>query len=265
LNTDQNISPTPYNDINFFLHILLDDVRAILDNRFIGMYLYGSLASGEFDTSRSDVDFLVVTTEVLPQNTISDLKTMHLSLYDSGSEWATRLEGAYIPLNDVRVYSPAETDCVLVHFNKLYRRKEFLVTHLDSNWIINRHILYTSGIVIAGPPLHTIIDPVQPKELQEAALVALRNNWTPRAANSSFFLGMEYQPFMVLQMCRSLYILNHGAVTSKLSSARWVIEYSDKKWTGLIEQAMAWHYGDPLGDIGQTREFIRYILKEAGL
>ena len=78
--------PTPYDDINLFLQILLDNVRAVLGNYFIGMYLYGSLATGEFDANRSDIDFLVGTSEKLPKNMISDLKTMHTRLYESGLE-----------------------------------------------------------------------------------------------------------------------------------------------------------------------------------
>ena len=86
MNTDINMSPTPYDDMNLFLQILLDNVRAVLGNYFIGMYLYGSLATGEFDANRSDIDFLVVTSEKLPKNMISDLKTMHTRLYESGLE-----------------------------------------------------------------------------------------------------------------------------------------------------------------------------------
>ena len=86
MNTDNNMFPTPYDDINLFLQILLDNVRAVLGNYFIGMYLYGSLATGEFDANRSDIDFLVGTSEKLPKNMISDLKTMHTRLYESGLE-----------------------------------------------------------------------------------------------------------------------------------------------------------------------------------
>ena len=250
---------TPYDDINLFLKVLLDNVRAVLSNYFIGMYLYGSLAIGGFDANRSDIDFLVVTSEKLPKSLISDLKTMHTRIYESGLEWATKLEGAYIPIDAVRAYSPTGPACPLVN------KKEFLVDCPESNWVINRHVLYTSGVVITGPPLQTIIDPVRPEQLREAVLTLLHNNWTPWIHNADFFNGAGYQPFVVLTMCRALYTLEHGTVAPKLRSAEWVIANSDRKWTKLIKQAVAWHYGDPPGDIGQTQEFIRYILQEAGL
>jgi predicted nucleotidyltransferase len=61
LNSNINKFPTPYPDVNEVLLTLLDNVRAILGDYFTGMYLYGSLASGDFDPRRSDIDFLVVT------------------------------------------------------------------------------------------------------------------------------------------------------------------------------------------------------------
>jgi predicted nucleotidyltransferase len=259
LDSDINASPTPYKDINAFLQILLKNIRNVLGHYFTGMYLFGSLAIGGFDTNRSDIDFLVVTSEELPKTLISGLQTMHARLYESGAEWAKKLEGAYIPIDTFRVYSPTGPVCPLVNQNK------FLVGRPESNWVLNRYILYTSGLVVTGPPLQTLIDPVRPEQLREAVLTLLRNNWTPWLYNPDFFVGEGHQPFVVLTMCHVLYTLKHGTVASKLLSAEWVTANSDIKWTQLIKEAMAWHYGDPLGDVGQTQEFLHYVLKEAGI
>jgi hypothetical protein len=259
LNADNNISPTPYDEINSFLQILLDNVRAVLGDHFVGTYLYGSLAIGDFDTERSDIDFLVVTSDMLSESLISDLKTMHERIYKSGPAWATKMSGAYIPIAAMRKYSPTGPACPLVN------KSEFLVARPDADWVIHRHILYTSGVVITGPPLKTIIDPVSPEQLQQAVLTLLRNNWTFWLYHSDLFLGEGHQPFVVLTMCRALYTLKCGSVASKLRSAEWVMANSDRKWNMLIKQAMVWHYGDPPGDIGQTQEFMRYVFKEAGL
>jgi len=259
LNAENTISPTRYDDINLFLQILLDNVQSVLGDYFTGMYLYGSLASGDFDPERSDIDPLVVTSEELPENLISDLEVMHKRIYESGSGWAKKMSGAYIPLDAIRKYDSTGPAC------PLFNRDEFLVARPDIDWVIHRYILYTSGIVIAGPPLQSIIDPVRPEQMREAALVLLRNDWPRWIHNPDFFNGIGYQPFVVLTMCRASYTMKHGDAVSKRQSAEWVIANSDRKWTELIKQAMAWHYGDPPGDIRQTQEFMRYVLKEAGL
>jgi hypothetical protein len=251
--------PTPYSDVNEVLYSLLQDVQAVLSAFFVGMYLYGSLAAGDFDTRQSDIDFLVVTHEELPKRLISDLKIMHSRLYASGPEWWTKMSGAYVPIGAMRKYSPTGPECPLIN------KEEFLVARPDIDWVIHRHILYTSGVVITGPPLQTMIDPVQPKQLREAALTLLRNNWIPLLDNTNIFLGIGHQPFIVLTMCRALYTLEHGIAASKKISAEWAITALDGKWTELIKQAAAWHYGQAPGDIHQTQEFMRYTIKRAGI
>ena len=43
------------------------------------------------------------------------------------------------------------------------------MVHQESGyWPIHRHILREQGVVLAGPPPRTLIDPVQPDELREA-------------------------------------------------------------------------------------------------
>jgi predicted nucleotidyltransferase len=51
---------TPYADIDQLLVKLLANLQQILDNKLIGLYLYGSLVTGDFDTNRSDIDLLAV-------------------------------------------------------------------------------------------------------------------------------------------------------------------------------------------------------------
>ena len=259
MNAGANEFPTPYPEVNLVLQTLLDNVRAILGDDFIGMYLYGSLATGDFDPGRSDIDFLVVTSKELPGNIVAELKSMHTRLYKSGMEWATKLEGSYVPRNVLRRYSANGPAWPMINKDK------FLVAHENISWVINSYILYTSGVVITGPSLRSIIDPVHPEELKDAVLTLYRDVWTPWKCNPDLFLGDEYQSFVVLTMCRALYTLKHGTVVSKRRSAEWAISNLNKKWTYLINQAIAWHYGDTPGDIGQTQEFMRHIFREAGL
>lgn len=259
MDTENNMFPTPYRDVNLVLLTLLENAQAVLGDYFTGMYLYGSLASGEFDPGRSDIDFLVVTSQELPGKLISDLEAMHVRIGDSGLEWAVKLEGSYIPRDAMPRYSPAGPACPMINEGK------FEVARHGIDWVINRHILYTSGVVIAGPPLRTMLSPVRPDELSEAALSLLRDRWTPWLHNSDFFVRDGYQPFVVLTVCRALYTLEHGAVASKQCSAEWIRAKSDRKWTEFINRAIAWHYGDPPGDIGQTQEFMQYVLRQAGL
>jgi predicted nucleotidyltransferase len=45
----QNKNPTPHHDINIVINYFLNHIKEILGPNFVGMYLYGSLATGDFD------------------------------------------------------------------------------------------------------------------------------------------------------------------------------------------------------------------------
>src|SRR5438874_1351304 len=99
--------PTPYPEVNIVLGRLLAEVRAVLGAEFVGMYLYGSLSSGDFDPQSSDIDFLVVTAGELPGETVRVLAAMHAGIAATGGHWAHELEGSYIPRAALRHYDPA--------------------------------------------------------------------------------------------------------------------------------------------------------------
>ena len=75
--------PTPYPDVNKILNLLLTSVQEILGNQLVGMYLYGSLSSGDFNPETSDIDFLVVTTSTLSDKAIAELRSMHQRIWKS--------------------------------------------------------------------------------------------------------------------------------------------------------------------------------------
>lgn len=51
---------TPYPEVDAPLRQSFGEVRERLGRHFVGMYLYGSLAAGDFAPDSSDIDFLVV-------------------------------------------------------------------------------------------------------------------------------------------------------------------------------------------------------------
>ena len=81
-----NLTRTSYPDINAVLHLLLKEVRSALGEHFVGLYLHGSLASGNFDPERSDVDFVVVTADALPDALIPALAELHSRIIGSGMQ-----------------------------------------------------------------------------------------------------------------------------------------------------------------------------------
>jgi hypothetical protein len=93
-----NRPPTPYPDVNVILNLLLASVKELLQEEFVGIYLYGSLSSGDFDPAASDIDFLVITADVLTEKAVAELESMHYRMWNTGLKWADKLEGSYLTM-----------------------------------------------------------------------------------------------------------------------------------------------------------------------
>jgi len=248
---------TPYPDVNAMLQRLLTSVRATLDEQFVGLYLYGSLASGDFNLETSDIDFLVVTTETLSAETIAALGIMHQELNSSNLKWATKLEGSYVPQPGLRRYDPAAPPCPQIN------EGDFYLAQQGSDWIIQRHILREQGVVVAGPPLQTMIDPVAPEELRGAVRGFLREWWGPMLGNPVRLQSSEYQAYAVLTMCRALQTLEQGTIRSKPAAAHWAQQKFGEPWATVIGEALAWRNGDAFAHFDTVAALIRYTVEQS--
>lgn len=254
-------SPTPYADVNTILAELLSGLQSTLGEQFIGLYLYGSLASGDFDPRRSDIDFLVVTRAKVPVESLSALSTMHARITNSGLTFARRLEGVYIPLALLPHYERSSA----VHPYLCCGGEFFTEAQQDSDWIIQRHVLREQGVIVSGPPIRSLIDPIQPDDLRGAVRGFVRDWWVPMLENPVRLRDREYQAYATLTFCRVLYTLHIGKIGSKAVSARWVQQTYGTRWADLIDHALAWPDGPQPDEFERTSAFLQYVVEKTSL
>jgi predicted nucleotidyltransferase len=259
----KNLSPTPYPDVNDILSLLFSNIQEILGNQFVGMYLFGSLANGDFD-EHSDIDVLIVTHGKISEETFAALKEMHERINRSDSPWAIQIEASYIPRTALRRFDP--TDNLHAHMDRGDNEVLHMMSH-ESDWIVQRHILRERGIVIKGPNLRSLIDPVSPNELRRAVINVLPLWIKPILENPSLIKKRGYQSYCVLTLCRMSYTLNHGEILSKPNAAKWALEHMDPKWKPLIERALIGRQISNLDaapeDIEGTVDMMQYVLQQA--
>jgi predicted nucleotidyltransferase len=247
--------PTPYPDVNETLDLLLANVREILRDHFVGMYLYGSLATGDFDPQTSDIDFLVVTADTLPPEKITELERMHRQIWDGRMKWADKIEGSYVHRGLIRRHDPDGAPCPTVN------EGEFFVDKRGSDWIIQRHVIRECGVTLAGPDPRSLIDPVSPDAIRDAVRGVLQEWWFPMLQESSWLAerGSEYHAYAILTMCRALYALEHGTILSKPAAARWAQARLDEGWCDPIARALAvQQHGNREADLlSDALDFIR--------
>lgn len=217
------------------LALLLSGMQGVLGDQLVGLYLYGSLSSDDFDPASSDVDFVAVTREPIAENAPAfvQLREMHERIAASGLPFATNLEGSYIPQAAWRRYDPADA-----HHPTIGHDWPFKWGFHDANWVIERAIVRERGGVLYGPPPETLTDPVSPQQLRAATCQQLADVWRRRIEDPDWPRAGMYAAFAVLTLCRALYTLQHGAFCSKPVAAAWAKE-KYPAWTPMIAWAEA--------------------------
>jgi len=251
---------TPYPDANAVLDLLLRGARALFGERLIGLYLYGSLATGDFDPATSDIDFVVVTDVRLDDERFAQVDALHRRIADSGLKLAHKLEGAYTSPQTLRRFDLADPPSF--YYNEDHADK-LSAGPLGGDWIIQRHVLREQGVVVLGPPLKPLIDPVSPEAIRATVSELLDDWWASMLDDATFLRPDAYQVFAVLTMCRALYTLEYGAITSKPNSARWALKHAASTWHALIAAALGWQPGLPFDRLAETLAFIDYVIAQA--
>jgi hypothetical protein len=253
-----NQGPTPYGELN--------EVLAELARGFVGAYLQGSFAVGDYD-EHSDVDFLVaVAADPTPEEAAA-LQALHERLYAMATPWARHLEGSYFPAADLRRLAPGSGPLLYIDNGSRALERSQHDNTLVVRWVTREH-----GITLAGPPPATLIDPVPPEALR-AEIRAVMRDWGAEILMGKYRLDNRWaQPFVVLSYCRMLHSLETGTVESKPAGARWAEARLDPAWAGLIRRAWAERpdpgtkYRQPAdpAEVEATYAFIRYALGRAG-
>ena len=250
------LQPTPYAEVNAAVHHLLAHLQAVLPEQLVGLYLGGSLALGDFNPHRSDIDFVAVTVDHLAPDLLVALEAVHTRLWATGPAWARKLDGSYVPQPVVRRWTPEHPPCPFVEHDS------FIVTQQGSA-VIQRHILHQCGVVVAGPSPQLLLDPVDADDLRRALRDMLERGWRPLLDDPAWVQQPHKQPFAILTLCRTLYTLEHGVVASKPVAARWCQQALGTPWTAVIAWALAWPQDRELNQLAATLSLIHYTLDRA--
>ncbi len=251
---------TGYSDVDEVLRLLSTELRRILGNKLVALYLTGSLSYGDFDYGSSDIDFLAVLTRALTQRQLEAVKEMHQHIAEQVPYWAKRLEGSYIPqkwLSSIE-RPPGKRPYVNAGMVAMFP--------YGNEWLVNLYVLHQRGIPLVGQEPRALIPPIDIRAVREASRQNLLEEWAPKTKEPEPFKDPDYdsshlQAYAILTMCRILHRAKVDLVASKREASAWA-KRKFKQWGGLIEEAENWKHGTKLDKQEEIRAFIQFVVDE---
>jgi predicted nucleotidyltransferase len=236
-----------YPELASVLQRFVARVQNALGSNFLGAYLVGSLATGDFDLD-SDVDFLVLTKVELCDTEVKSLEATHSDIHALGSYPAEHLEGSYLPAE--LLDRPDRVGVQPVWYVENGSTSLERSVH-DNRWHV-RWILRERGIIMTGPDPKALLPPVPIETLRGEALSSIQELARRFLAEvdqpTGWFNTRFGQSFAVLTCCRMLQTWASGIVESKLSSVKWAEQSLDPVWCGLIREAWIERKGVRFGE-----------------
>jgi len=247
--------PTPYAAVNEVLHHLIARQKALFGAKLIGVYLYGSLAWGDFDPDSSDIDLLAALDSDLTEAEAEAVRQMHEAIAREYPIWNDRIEVQYYAREGLR------------HFRTQSRRmgnispgEPFHVIEAGADWLSNWYAVRVYSLTLLGAPPDTLIDPISTAEFQQVVRV-YAEDWRVRIHETRDWPGA--QAYAVLTMCRALYTLRSGEQVSKPQAAHWVAAHWPE-WAELLHQALLCrrHPSQPRFAFAEAVAFVGFMLEK---
>jgi predicted nucleotidyltransferase len=219
----------PY--IDEILNQLLSEIQEVLGGKLLGLYLYGSLVSGDFDHDTSDLDVLAVIASDLDEKEAADLKQMHEELARQNPKWEDRIEVQYFSAEGLETFRTQSSK-----MGNISPGEPFHIIDSGIEWLINWYFVRENDVILFGPSSHQFIAPISKEDYMQAVR-DLAQKWTERIKKTkTSWLGQSYA---ILTLCRALYSHANGEQVSKRKAAEWAAQQSPE-WATLIQNALLW-------------------------
>lgn len=230
---------TDYPELDKIFYQLAEAYKNALGENFVGLYIQGSLAVGDFDMT-SDVDFTIIINRELDAEELDTVQKVHSSFRNRDSRWVQHLEYSFFPLPKFKKFSSRfengmsnDTDeRKLWYYDNGSRTIE---KNDHDNTLVVRWEVREKGIAVLGPDPKTLLEPITPDALRKE-IKEFHVAWIPEfLANPDRWKNRFYQVFFVLHFCRAMQDLQEGKITSKKEAMLWAQKNVDPKWQDLIQ------------------------------
>ncbi|PFJ09120.1 nucleotidyltransferase [Bacillus cereus] len=198
-----------------------------LEEKIVGVYVYGSIALGAFHIETSDVDFVAVIHDCV--NEVEKQRIIELHNKLSKSNLGKRMDGMYIPLADLGKYNDEMNEYVYCANGKAD------IGHWDIN-AVTWWTLKKQGITVIGKEAEDLPFQIQWDDVVNTMKYNVEHYWSEKAERPYLFFIEEWVEFAVVTMGRILYTLENKTIDSKDRGLQYLLERSVKEWEPLLKE-----------------------------
>jgi len=176
------------------------DVNGVLP--LAALWAHGSLALGDFQPGRSDLDLVALTGATLTSVQEQDLRLVHEAVH-SQVPMAEKLHCTYVvraELGDI-----GRRHLAWAHGEFLFRRVS----------PVSRRELCLGDLCLLGPAPSSLVPPVTDEELTGYIRTDLRDYWYPRTARADLWLRDIWVDVGLLTFARATVTLREGRLITK--------------------------------------------------
>lgn len=216
------LSETVAEDPRATLGELVELIYAHFGERLIGLYLFGSLATGDFFPARSDLDlFAVLASAVADEgDDLYALRQLHEQFESERPDWRDRIEVAYVSSDVLATFASVPTGTIA----RVSPGEPLHLRELDGNlmWLLDWNGAINGETLLGPRPL--AIGPAVDADAFRAAVLAQLHELGRTVRASSVAYVPAQQGYIVATVCRALYSLATDEQTSKEHAVTWFAE-----------------------------------------
>jgi nucleotidyltransferase-like protein len=187
-------------DVRLVLELLRDALTERRD--LVGVYVYGSLVTGDFSPARSDIDVVVMLDREPGEAAVAELRDLHAGVARSGGA-AEQLHCLYVAADHA---SDPDRLCTYWFGDRMTRWQMKVMTQAE---------LALAGVALHGPWPPPGIRPVPVADIQAAVLAEIRGYWRRFARKRRRWLADDTVDHALVVLPRAEALLAHGELITK--------------------------------------------------
>jgi hypothetical protein len=237
---------------------LAEKQEEVLGDDLLGCYVFGSVATGDFEPGISDVDTTTVLRADLTLRQLTALARLHREIVEEMPAWEDRVEVVYLSSRALAMFRTASWPAAQISPGEPFHARE-----VDRGWLIDWYQLRDVGVVLRGPAIDSLVPEITHGEYVRAVrqhLLTWRDSLDDLDSQAD-------QAYAVLTMCRGLRTVRTGEHVSKREAARWASDELPEH-ANLIRDALEWrarsHGGlriDGRATRAETARFVETVLE----